>query len=126
MFVTSCDSCARDAPLSVAHVPQVLSLHHLVVCRSRSKSPRRHKRSRSRSRERGSSKGRSSSRPNLLQMSYDEYLAHFERIRRQRASGRPDSSQVCTGPRHVSGLHTGWLHTGDLDSRSDDACGVCH
>jgi hypothetical protein len=29
-------------------------------------------------------------------MSYDEYLAHFERIRRQRASGRPDSAQVYT------------------------------
>lgn len=104
-----------DALLPVASMSSVLSLHQRVVCRSRSKSPRRHKRSRSRSRERGSSKGRSSSRPNLLQMSYDEYLAHFERIRRQRASGRPDSSQVCTVLRHVAALHTGWLHTRDLD-----------
>jgi hypothetical protein len=94
-----------DTLLSASSMSAMLSLHYWVVCRSRSKSPRRHKRSRSRSRERGSSKGRSSSRPNLLQMSYDEYLAHFERIRRQRASGRPDSSQVCTGLRHVSRLH---------------------
>lgn len=65
------------------------------LCRSRSRSPRRSQRSRSR--ERGGSKSRSSSRPNLLQMSYDEYLEHFERVRRQRAAGRPDSAEVHSG-----------------------------
>ena len=37
-----------------------------------------------------------------MQMSYDEYLEHFERVRRQRAgsnpaaAGRPGSAPVCS------------------------------
>ncbi len=66
----------------------------------RSRSPKRSRRSRSRSRSRERrSKSRSSSRPNLLQMSYDEYLAHFERVRRQRAAARPDSAPLQVWPR---------------------------
>lgn len=84
-------------------LPQGVSLIQLcesadcvaVTCRSRSPSPRRRRR-RSRSRSRSPERGRAAKRepaaaeaPNLLNMSYDEYLEHFERMRRQRAAGLP-------------------------------------
>ncbi len=77
-----------------------LTVFTVLRGRSRSRSPRRSRRSRSRSRDRSGRSGGGTG-PDLLQMSYDEYLEHFERVRQQKAAAAYSASP---GPASQVGL----------------------